>query len=427
MIDDLSSCRFFDSEIEKTAIGLLAIYFENLKHNIPLISRNDFYFENSKKCFDKLELMFKSNEAYDVSVLLSLFESEEIKTYFKDCTRYAATAHEFPAILNRIKELSTIRMLSNDVNKLMFDDNLSINELEKVIIAAKMNCNYGSAEEKAQRNLREFKENIGIHKSKIKTGFGTIDAVTGGLRKGTVVHIGARPSTGKTALALNIAKNQKNKKVIIFSLEMSCEMIYERMASSMLMIDYGLFSKEKLSGEQVQEVKSLIARLETDRNLYVYDDIYNIENMAATIVEIKPDLVIIDYIQKVTTTQKILQMRERIEYISGELKHIAGYNKCTIIALSQLTRNGKEAPTMSDLKESGALEADGDYIMLIHRPYVLNKKDPNISPETTELIIDKNKFGNTGKIDMCFKGEYQQFYEMARDISETPGTEEIPF
>ena len=121
-------------------------------------------------------------------------------------------------------------------------------------------------------------------------------------------------------------------------------------------------------------------------------------------------------------------MREKIEYISGELKRVARFNNCVVIALSQLRRNNDRAnlvPTMSDLKESGALEADGDYIMLIHRPYVLIKNDPAITPDLTEIIIDKNKFGRTGNIKMSFSGEYQQFMELENGKKPPPTREEI--
>ena len=119
-----------------------------------------------------------------------------------------------------------------------------------------------------------------------------------------------------------------------------------------------------------------------------------------------------DYIQKVTTGKRVLNMREQIEHISGELKRIAKFNSCCIICLSQVSRDGKDEPTMSSLKEAGGLEADGDYILMLHRPYVQNKNNPDISPETTVLLIDKNKFGSTGAIDMRFDGSHQRFLEV---------------
>ena len=133
-------------------------------------------------------------------------------------------------------------------------------------------------------------------------------------------------------------------------------------------------ANKKPQKKQNSQIREYATELRNSNKLYALDDVYGIESISSAVSEIKPELVIVDYIQKVTTTKAKLGLREQMEYISGELKRIAKSNKCCIIALSQIARQGKEAPTMSDLKESGALEADGDYIMLMHRAYVLDKK-----------------------------------------------------
>ena len=81
------------------------------------------------------------------------------------------------------------------------------------------------------------------------------------------------------------------------------------------------------------------------------------------------------------------------------------------MVLSQITRSGSEAPRMSDLKESGGLEQDGDYIMMLHRPYVLDK-DASVDPEESYILLDKNKYGRTGKVELRFRGEFQRFTEV---------------
>ena len=116
--------------------------------------------------------------------------------------------------------------------------------------------------------------------------------------------------------------------------------------------------------------------------------------------------------QNITTNERFDNTRTRIDYISALLKRTAKQANCVMMILSQVTRMGKDEPTMSDLKESGGLEQDGDYIMLLHRPYVNDKSNTDISEETTQVLLDKNKFGSCGVDDMSFDGEYQRFSEV---------------
>jgi replicative DNA helicase len=105
-----------------------------------------------------------------------------------------------------------------------------------------------------------------------------------------------------------------------------------------------------------------------------------------------------------------------IDYISGMYKQMAKDNNCVVLILSQFNRPDKAArkhrPTMASLKESSALEHDGDLIMILHRPYVLEKDNPDITPEDGYILIDKNKFGRTGRVDLRFDGRYQRFFEV---------------
>lgn len=253
--------------------------------------------------------------------------------------------------------------------------------------------------------MDDFITGIGIKKPRILTGFSDIDRLTGGLRIPSVSIIGAAPSTGKTALALNMAIRQ-NCPVLIFSLEMSYDMIVERLVSNLMSIDYNLFSTQEFTEDDLKRVK-LCAEDLKKRSIYIYDEVYDIEGQAAIINSIKPSLVVVDYIQKVQTKKRTENRRNEVDYISGQYKQLATHNNCHIMLLSQISRLDRDLPTMSSLKESGALEADGDYVMLLHRPYVMKKELGN--PDEAYLLIDKNKFGGTGKVGLRFEGKYQRF------------------
>lgn len=241
----------------------------------------------------------------------------------------------------------------------------------------------------------------------IPTGYKTLDKLLGGgLAAGTVSSLGARPSVGKTAMAVNIAAANAGRKTVMFSLEMSSRMVYDKLVSIEMNIDYGDCVSHSVN---IETVKCALKKFD---ELTVYDDIYDIETIAQTIRKIKPELVIIDYIQIVQTQENIEVPRQRIDYISRVIKRTAKQTRAHIMCLSQTTRAAKEKPTMSALKESGGLEETSDYILLLRRPYVLDKSDERYKPEDTELNIDKNKFGQTGELEFYFDGAHQHFIEV---------------
>ena len=166
----------------------------------------------------------------------------------------------------------------------------------------------------------------------------------------------------------------------------------------------------------------------------VFDDVFQVEQQAAIVAAEKPALVVVDYLQKVRTVGRSADRRNEVEYISGMYKQLALRNHCHVMLLSQLRRGERKGglPCMSDLKESGALEADGDCVMLLYRPHVADKTK---SRTETTLLVDKNKFGDVGPVSLCFHGEYQRFALMDRQhttpsaparVTLLPG-EDLPF
>lgn len=395
--------------IEKAVIGLLFSFWGTLKKYVPCLSESDF--RHYTAAFRILQNAYNSHKKYDEVLLLSDAYAEGVGEMVTESMIDAVTPAAFGNYFNELKEINMNRRLSNKVMELYQANNISLESLSNIVDEEKNNSGYYNASEKAIARIADYINNLGNKEPRIYTGFSLMDKVIGGFRPGTVCHIGARPSTGKTTFAINIAQKQIHKRVLFFSLEMSAEMIFDRYASNLTEVDYSLFAAQSLCEANIEKIKNIFGTLAERKNFFVLDDVYNIESIVSSAVKIKPDLIVIDYIQKVGTMKNISVMRERIEYISGELKKLAKEIGSVIICLSQLSREGQNAPTMSNLKESGALEADGDYIIILHRPFVLEKKI-DISPEETEVLIDKNKFGETGLIKMLFKGKYQRFVEI---------------
>lgn len=395
--------------IEQAVIGSFFNWWKQLQAHMVKLSKNDFIHE--QKLFTVLLTAYKSGKEYDEVLLLTDAQAAGLLKEATECAQSVVTVMDFPRYLGRLLEISRRRRLHESIFSLYQSGEISLEALESIIENEKQNQSGFDERETALRKINEYLENLGNKEERIYTGFPLIDKVLGGLRLGTVCHIGARPSTGKTAFAINIASHQKEKRVLFFSLEMSMEMILDRYAADMAEIEYSHFTAQDLSDAQIGDVRQAVGTVAQEKRFYILDNVYNVEAMASAVMRIRPDLVVVDYIQKVTALRNYNNMRERIEYISGELKRIAKANRCALLCLSQLSRDGQNAPTMSSLKESGALEADGDYIILLHRPFVLDKRE-DISPEVTEVLIDKNKFGETGIVNMWFMGQYQRFVEV---------------
>ena len=274
-------------------------------------------------------------------------------------------------------------------------------------------------------NAAEYLQNYHAPIKIIGTGFPELDELLGsGLIAATLSTLGARPSTGKTTLAINIATFiALTQRVLFISLEMSAGMIYDRIVADKANIKYNDCMQHRVDFDTVRGV------VESYQNLTIEDSISDIEDIVNLIHETKPDFVIIDYIQIVTSKFPFMDNRQRIDHISRLLKQTAKQTGAHILSLSQITRAGKDRPTMSDLKESGGLEQDSDYIMLLYREYV-NDKSAQIKPEATTLTLDKNKFGRTGEIEMNFDGVHQRF-TIVDDVIARPHTEEqdgdLPF
>lgn len=247
--------------------------------------------------------------------------------------------------------------------------------------------------------------------NRLHTGLASIDRILCGLRPGNISILGAEPSTGKTALALNIAYNavRTNRKVLFFSLEMSDVQLMERMVASSGKLSYDGINNKHLSQEQQKLFANIALNLVRDGNLYIFDTVYYLEQMMEQIVTLKPDLVIVDFLQFCRTGMPANNTADRLEYIVSEFKRVAKlpHCQCHIMLLSQPSRqSSQEKQSMFTLKGSSAIEQGGDVILLLDRPAVRDIKFP---PERATVKVCKNKFGRIGIAELYFDGEHQRF------------------
>lgn len=371
----------------------------------------------SQKIQAAFVMVFLDDPTADYSVMMSSLprSEQEALVGFANNTLLSLTIEEYNVdnALENLRRTELEDLLRRRVSELSISENITTNDLRS--IAEEIDD-----KKDARRNSKKaYIENYDTPVEVVPTGYPILDKMLGGgLVRGTVSALGARPSVGKTTLAVNIAAKNPQRKILFFSLEMSARMVYDKLISDVGDLDYSDCVKHKVN---LETVKTLLQKYD---NLTVIDDVYEIEDIAAIIRREKPELVMIDYIQIVQTRENIEVVRQRIDRISQIIKRTAKSTGAHIMCLSQITRGAKEEPTMSALKESGGLEETGDYVILLKRPYVNNKADETLKPEETELKIDKNKFGESGLLQYYFRGNRQQFLEVGYANEKKTGHEE---
>jgi len=261
----------------------------------------------------------------------------------------------------------------------------------------------------------------------LRTYLTKFDEMTSGLQKSELIIIAARPSMGKTALAINLAQNaaiKGNKTVAIFSLEMSKESLLRRMLASEALVGAKKIQTGFIPREDREKLTNALERL-VEAQLYVDDTPgISLTEMRAKARRLRQsagglDLVVIDYLQLMTASslgpdgRRYENRTQEVSAISRGLKALAKELEIPVIALSQLSRNseqrtGDKKPILSDLRESGSIEQDADVVAFIHRASYYNREDPDLEHKA-EIIIAKQRNGPTGSIEVGWVSDYTLF------------------
>lgn len=257
----------------------------------------------------------------------------------------------------------------------------------------------------------------------VPTGFHSLDARLSGLQPSDLIIVAARPSMGKTSLALNIAQNaaiKAHKSVGIFSLEMSKEQLVDRLFASMLGVDSWKLQRGKLEDSDFQNMGPIMDELSKSK-------IFIDDSVASAIPELRAkarrlqmehglDLLIIDYMQLMSTgNQSFAGNRvQEISEISRSLKQMGRELHVPVIALSQLSRAVENRPgnipVLSDLRESGSIEQDADVVLMMYREDYYEEDSDR--PGMTDIYIRKFRNGPTGRVELLFKKEQMRFYDV---------------
>ncbi|MCF6365188.1 MAG: replicative DNA helicase [Bacteroidales bacterium] len=264
--------------------------------------------------------------------------------------------------------------------------------------------------------------------SGVPSGYSSLDRITSGWQNSDLVIIAARPSMGKTAFVLSMARNMTvnhNKTVAFFSLEMSSLQLVTRLISSETELGSEKLRSGNLKDYEWQQLEDKITNLEKAR-LFIDDTpAISLFELRSKLRKLKTrehiDLVVIDYLQLMTGPQETKGNREQeVSTISRGLKAIAKELNLPIIALSQLNRSvemrsGMKRPQLSDLRESGAIEQDADIVMFIHRPEKMGLTEDEAGNSTkglAEIIIAKHRNGAIADVQLRFREEFARFEEL---------------
>ena len=430
-------------DIEEAVLGALLLEPEVVPDILDQLQADCFYKDVHKKIFEAITTLSSRNDPVDIfSVSDELSKRGELEevggmAYLSQLsTKIGAAAHveyHTKVLLQKFLQRELIS-ISYEVQKAAFDDSLPVDDL------------IDSAEEKvftlAQRNVRnETKpilsvinravEQIEINQKRedglsgVPSGYTGIDRVTFGWQPADLIILAARPSVGKTAFVLTMARNMvvdHHIPVAFFSLEMpDTQLVTRIMVSETGLPSEKLRGAKKMNQDEWTQLHDGLNKL--SRSPLWIDDtpslsIYEFRSKARRLVNKQHvKLIIIDYLQLMTGPPELKGMREQeVAAISRSLKAIAKELNVPIIALSQLnrsveTRGGNKRPQLSDLRESGAIEQDADIVMFIHRPEFLGVQDEGGFPGETDLIIAKHRNGEVRDVKMRFLSSEVKFVD----------------
>ncbi|MDD2595169.1 MAG: replicative DNA helicase [Bacteroidales bacterium] len=431
-------------DIEEAVLGALILEPNVIPDVLDQVTSECFYKDAHKKIFTAIANLSKRNDPVDIlTVSDELTKSGELEeiggvAYLSQLSlKIGAAAHveyHTKVLLQKFIQRELIS-IAYKVQKSAYDDTLPVDELldtaeEDIFTLAEKNMKRETSpiQDIITQAINDIEESQkrGDGLSGISSGFTNIDKVTFGWQKSDLIIVAARPSVGKTAFVLTMARNmavENNTPVAFFSLEMPGTQLVKR-----LMVGETGLSNDMIRGSRKMDIKQWEqlnngVKALSRAPLWIDDtpslSIYEFRSKARRLVNNSHvKLIIIDYLQLMTGPPELRGMREQeVSSISRSLKSIAKELNVPIIALSQLNRSveirgGNKRPQLSDLRESGAIEQDADIVMFIHRPEMAGVPEEGSVPGETDLIIAKHRNGELRDIKMRFLKSETKFIDI---------------
>ena len=430
-------------ESEQSILGSIILDKDAIITVAEIINPGDFYKEAHKIIYESMLSLNSSNEPIDLITLIEELRKEGHLdnvggiSYLTSLSTIVPTTSNVRYYANIVKEKSVMRQLikaSNEFINLGYDASTDVQE---ILDKAEKNI-FDISQEKSGDDIQPINlvlqdtfdmiERLCTEKSEvtgITTGFADLNKKINGLQRTDLILVAARPAMGKTAFSLNLVQNAALKgdaSVAVFSLEMSKEQLVQRMLSAQSNVELSKIKTGTLSESDWPRIIDAMAVL-SEANIYIDDTpgikISEIRSKCRRLkIEKGLDFILIDYLQLMEGEGKNENRQQEIAKISRSLKILAKELNCPVVALSQLSRSPElrkdHRPILSDLRESGSIEQDADIVMFLYRDEYYH--DDSEKKNIGEVIVAKNRHGETGTVELVWFGQVQKFADKIREV-----------
>jgi replicative DNA helicase len=434
-------------EAEMSVLGCLMLDKDAIIKIGDVIHPDDFYEARNKIIYEAMVELFQKNVTIDILTLTNLLEEKKVldkvggSSYLTEVVNTVPSAANVTHYAFIVRKKGTLRRLissSGEITNLAFSED---GEIEKILDTAEQKL-FSVSQKHLKQNFvsitsvlhSTFERIDELHREKGKlrglpTGFLDLDKLLGGLQKSDLVVLAARPSMGKTSLALDLMRNiavSAKVPVGIFSLEMSKDQLVDRLLSSQSDVNLWKIRTGNLNDEDFERIGEAMGTL-SEAPIFIDDaagsNIMEVRTKARRLqMEHNVGLIVVDYLQLMEGRSQENRVQE-VSEISRALKILARELNVPVLALSQLSRGVEnrpdKVPQLSDLRESGSIEQDADVVMFIYREDMYKGKDSK-RPNIAELHIKKHRNGPTGQVDLYFDADKTSFRNLDKTFDVSP-------
>ncbi len=430
-------------EAEKALLGSVMMRQDAIYEIMDIVHSRILYVEKHRLIYEAIIELVTKSEPIDLLTVSSKLKEKNLleavggSVYLTELLQHVPSSVNVRKYASMVNEKFLLRQLldaSEYINHLGYDEDGEVDEL--LNLAEKRV--YEISNHSKNHKFIDLREALGdaweridkLHKSRdelrgVPTGFKELDNKLAGFQKSDLIILAARPSMGKTSLALDIARGSAIKHkipVCIFSLEMSSQQLVDRMLAAESRVDAWKLRTGRLTAESdFARIRESLDHL-SSAPIYIDDQpSNNIVKMRSVARRLKSDknlgLIIVDYLQLMVPTESRAtdSMVQQVTEISRSLKHLARELEVPVLALSQLSRAVEQRggrPRLSDLRDSGAIEQDADVVMFIHREDKYNEGSDK--PNIAEILIEKHRNGPTGKVELYFDSNKSTFVSLEK-------------
>lgn len=427
----------FSLEIEGAVISAFLLDQSLFEQYMLIVNKDDFYIDYHRNIFQAISVVYEKHGFSDLVFIQEYLIKHNllddfVKRYLEQLSENIFSMGLIDQYVPLLKEKSNLRKIIKSANSIISqcydltieNSSIIIDNAEKLffeMLSKQENRNYANLDntiKKVFSNIVSAADSIyGI--TGVGSGFSKLDEMTCGFQSGDLIIVAARPSMGKTAFALCLARNAAlaGNPVAFVSLEMSSEQLVMRILSFDAQVPLSSLRSGNITSDDWISLTTAAAKV-SDYPIYIDDSpaqaIFDIKTRARKIFLDKGiKLLIVDYLQLLHINKKFENRHQEVSEISRSLKQIAKELSIPVIALSQLSRGVEnrtdKRPLLSDLRDSGALEQDADLILFLYRDVVYNKS--TLYPDLAEVIIGKQRNGPTGSVNLKYVKEHTFFDE----------------